>query len=383
GLARAAADRGDLDAARRHVERTVAVVESLRTATENRDLRASYLASVFRYHDFEVDVLMRLHRARPGQGLASAAFEASEPSRAHSLLDGLREAGIDLRQGLDPELLKREQALERAFEDWTERRGRLGSENGAEPKALADEYEDLERRYAQVQADIRATSPRYAALARPKPLSLAEVRQQVLDPETLLLEYALGEERSYLWAVSRTEHWSYELPRRELIEQAASRAYGHLTARLTSSGDVRARQRQAEQRDADYWAEAARLSEMLLGPVASRIRGKKLLVVGDGALQYLPFAALPIPRGGKDPLRMVVEHEVVSLPSATVLAVVRREARNRTPSPNAVAVLADPVFERDDPRLAPAAEPSGGSGAAQTGGGSERFPRLLATRQEA
>ena len=80
---------------------------------------------------------------------------------------------------------------------------------------------------------------------------------------------------------------------------------------------------------------------------------------------------------------MVVEHEVISLPSATVLAVVRRETRNRAAPPNAVAVLADPVFERDDPRLGPAANASGRPGSVRSADRSDRFPRLIATRQEA
>jgi CHAT domain-containing protein len=104
--------------------------------------------------------------------------------------------------------------------------------------------------------------------------------------------------------------------------------------------------------------------------------GKRILVVADGALQYVPFAALPVPGAGSEPVPMVVEHEIVSLPSASILAVLRRETRGRKPPAKAVAVLADPVFEADDPRLGAATgspDPSGHPG----------FPRLAATRHEA
>jgi CHAT domain-containing protein len=310
--------------------------------------------------------------------LAAAAFEASERARARSLLDSLTEAGVDLRQGMDPDLVKREQVSKRAFDDWAERRGRLASAPGtkADTTALAEEYRDLERRYDQVQAEIRSKSPRYAALAQPQPLGLREVQKQVLDPETLLLEYALGEERSYLWAVSSQDQTSYELPPRAEIERAAGSVYERLTARLNVSGDPRDRRERIERADAGYWQEAGRLSEVLLGPVAKRMAGKRILVVPDGALQYLPFAALPVPGGGNEPVPMVVEHEIVSLPSASVLAVLRRETKGRTPPGKAVAVLADPVFEPDDPRL-----PAARGGAVRSGG--PGFPRLAATRQEA
>jgi CHAT domain-containing protein len=96
---------------------------------------------------------------------------------------------------------------------------------------------------------------------------------------------------------------------------------------------------------------------MLLGPVAARLRGKRLLIVADGALQYLPFAALPLPRASGPPPRasdyvpLVAEHEIVSLPSSSVLAVLRREMAGRKPAPKSVVVLADPVFDPSDERV--------------------------------
>jgi CHAT domain-containing protein len=91
------------------------------------------------------------------------------------------------------------------------------------------------------------------------------------------------------------------------------------------------------------------LSSMLLGGVAASLGKKRLLIVGDGALQYLPFAALPDPNSLQQPL--VVNHEIVSVPSASTLAVQRRENSNRKPAPKMLAILADPVFDASDSRL--------------------------------
>jgi CHAT domain-containing protein len=377
GLARSSAGLGALDAARRYVEQSLAVTESLRTEMDNRELRSSYAASVYSYNEFHVDVLMRLHRTRRREGLAAAALEASERGRARSLLESLREAGVDLRHGMDPALLRRAQALDRAFAEWGERQGRPGRAQG-QAAALAEEYRELEHRYDQVQAEIRRRSPRYAALAQPQSLRLKDVQEQVLDPDTLLLEYALGEERSYLWAVSRDRLSSRELPPRAEIERAAMQAYARLTARLTAGGPPQDRRRQVEQADTEYWPEAERLASTLLGPVASEMTGKRIVVIADGALQYLPFAALPVP--GRNGVPMAIEHEVVSLPSASVLAVLRRETATRKPAAKTIAVLADPVFEADDPRLPP---PQRSTPAGASGGGSRDYPRLAATRQEA
>ena len=404
GQARTLAGANDLDSARNRVESALNVVESLRTEVESRDLRATYFASVQQYHELHTDVLMRLHTRNPGKGLAAAAFEASERGRARSLLDSLTGAGVDLRAGVDSALLKREQIVKSAFDDWGRRYRELGNKSALKDvRAMADAYHDLEDRYNQIEAEIYSKSPRYAALTQPQPLSLKELQRQVLDANTVLLEYALGEDRSYLWAVSASDYTSYQLAPRAEIERSAQRAYQLLTTRLTVTGDQSERRQRIEQADVEYWKEAQRLSEMLLDPVAARIVGKRILVVTDGALQYLPFAALPIPGGRGEPVPMVVEHEIVSLPSASVLAVLRQEMKGRQPPTGAVAVLADPVFESDDPRLqsvsatdgrdkAPAPTDAVKAASAAVGtlfasgflrDGSANVPRLASTRQEA
>src|SRR5947207_1558525 len=83
---------------------------------------------------------------------------------------------------------------------------------------------------------MRARSPRYAALTAPEPLSASEIQKQVLDPETLLLEYSLGEQRGFLWIVSTSTISSVELPKRSIIEQASKRFYEAVTS---SEGSAR------------------------------------------------------------------------------------------------------------------------------------------------
>jgi CHAT domain-containing protein len=102
-----------------------------------------------------------------------------------------------------------------------------------------------------------------------------------------------------------------------------------------------------------------KLSRMLLEPAASLLSAKRLLIVADGALVYIPFAALPIlPSQGtkvKDFLPLIAEHEIVSLPSASSLAIMRQEAGGRSPASRTIAVVADPVFAHDDLRVRTAA----------------------------
>ena len=376
GLAVASSGASDLESARTYIERALSIVESLRSNVESRDLRASYLASVYGYHQLHLTVLARLHKLRPRDGLSGKALEASERARARSLLESLTESGVDLRAGLDADLLRREQETRLAFDDWARRSRATRDSSGrtTDTERLASEYRDLEERYQQIQAQIRSRSPQYAALARPQPLTLREIQKDVLDHDTVLLEYALGDERSYLWVVSTDSHLLQELPPRAEIEAAADRVYQRLVARLSSSDSGNGRDAEIRRADEEFWEEAARLSDMLILPVVKRIAGKRLLVVTDGMLQYVPFSALPVPGRGAPVVPLLVEHEIVSLPSASVLGVLRRETQSRPEAAKAVAVFADPVFEVDDPRLRTRGRPDRKS---------ERWPRLPATRHEA
>jgi len=350
-IARHDRERGNIVEAIRKVEAALNIIESTRTKVASQGLRSSYLASKQAFYEFYVDLLMQMHRSQPAGGYDAAALHASERARARSLLDILTESRADIREGVDPVLLERERLLQQQLSVKSERLTRLlGRKHTEEQKtAASQELQGVLTDYRDIQEQIRARNPRYAALTQPQPLSLKEI-QRLLDEDTVLLEYALGEERSYLWAVSTTSIRGFELPRRAEIEGAARRVYELLV----------------EQADDLYPEALTKLSQMLLNPAADQLGRKRLLIVSDGTLQYIPFGALPVPEGrveisargvsSSPRLRatstpLIQDHEIVSLPSASVLGVLRRELGERRPAPKTLAVLADPVFEKNDQRV--------------------------------
>jgi CHAT domain-containing protein/predicted negative regulator of RcsB-dependent stress response len=344
--------------ARRDVEAGLKLLESVRAGLAGSESRASYFATVQKNYEFYIHLLMQMHAEHPHQGLDAAALQASERARARSLLDLLVEAHADIYHEADPELLDRERRLEQRLRTRSEYQVQLltGTHTPQQAEAVARELQTLTAEYDETEARIRAASPHYAALTQPVPLDLEQIQDQVLDSDTLLLEYALGEDQSYLWVVTSSALTSFVLPGRAEIDRAARRVYELLTAQNSHPKGEGELQREAHiaRSRAEYPAAAARLSEMVLGPAASLLGHKRLLIVSDGALQYVPFAVLPIPRQEKTvgPSRpLVVESEIVSAPSASTLAVLRRDLSGRQPARKAVAVLADPVFDEQDPRV--------------------------------
>ncbi len=212
-IAMVKSDQGELAEARVNLEDALTIVEHLRTRIAGQELRGSYFASVHQFFESYIDVLMLLHRLDPAGGYDAVALQAAERARARTLLDSLAEARANIRQGIAPDLLDRERALRQKLDTSAEQLTRLFSSNHPAQQAglLKQETETLLIQYQEVEAEIRTSSLHYAALTQPVSLSLKEIQQQVLDSDTLLLEYALGDERSYLWAVTPSSIESFQL----------------------------------------------------------------------------------------------------------------------------------------------------------------------------
>jgi CHAT domain-containing protein len=411
-LAHVQRDLNHLDEALAQIEAALKISESLRSKVASHDVRASYVASTHQYFELHADVLMRLHQRSPNEGFAAAALEANEKARARSLLELLREAHADIREGVDVSLLDQERRIGQELNAKAERHSALVlSGKNDEAQAVAREIDQLTSDYEQIETQIRTGSPRYAALTQPQPLGVKDMQQQLLDNDSLFLEYMLGDERSYVWAVTPNEVSSFELPARAQIEEAALRFHKLLTANQPVAGETfEQHEARVNEANAQLAEVAASFSKLLLGPVMSRLGTKRLIIVPDGALQYIPFQALVVPPVAKNSdntapansnapggqlVPLIVDHEIVNEPSASTLAFLLTTTKNRKPAPNTVAVLADPVFEADDPRILPARESTPLTAQAQEtelhravrdvslSANGNHIPRLLASREEA
>lgn len=318
GIARSHLEAGELHQARRTVERALEVVEGMRRVPSSRTLKAKLLASQRSRFDLHVEVLMRLHEAHPGDGWDAQAVHACERARARSLLDTLSgELGepSDRARQLQAQIAEIE---DRLFWD---------GEEAAE--AQRRKLEDLE---------LELEQERTPTLPRERVLSAAEI-QRTLDDGSLVLSFHLGAERSFLWVVGRRRIDSYALVGRAEIETLARRA--HESVFHTYSN--RAHRRRQAQRALEA------LSQALLAPAAERLGGaERLLIVAEGQLHYVPFAALPMPASGRT---LTEDHEMVVLPSASALAEQRRRLAGRPAAGGSLVAVADPVFGPDDERL--------------------------------
>ncbi|HEX4496082.1 MAG TPA: CHAT domain-containing tetratricopeptide repeat protein [Thermoanaerobaculia bacterium] len=385
-MARAERSLGLTAEALAHAEAAVGRVEEVRTALLRADLRVAFLAARRRSFSLLIDLLMDRHAADPGARHDREAFAVSERVHARSLLDVLRTGSAGhTAKAISPDLLAQRNLLLRRLSGKIDRRWK---ESGPRAEGLDQEIDAILAEMDTVESRIRGQDRRFAEFSAPKPVSLEEVSGW-LEPGTTLLEYSLGEDRSFLWVLDAGRLRSFSLPPQREIEALARQVYEE-TSSVESGG--------ANRRKA-----AETLSRILIGPLWSDPNAaaalRRLVVVPDGALAILPFAALPIPDRGRTWERPGALHpllerlEVVSIPSATTFGAQRQQGR--APAAKWAAVFADPVFAADDPRLgrqaaARSARPRDaptGSLPALRGGTDRDLPRVLerlpGTRREA
>jgi CHAT domain-containing protein len=371
-LARLDAATGNPAAAQASIERALAVVESQRAAIADPGLRTAFFASQHEYYALAVDVAMALERRVPHTGHAERALEIAERARARSLLDLLAERSIGIERDVDPALL----AQEREAADRQRRLAwRLARTPEAQAGALREEIAVALRDLDTARGRLRAANPRYAAIAHPPPLRVAQARADLLDADEAIFEFWLGRSQSYLWVLRPDGLESFVLPARAQIAAAVRALLDGVAKSRDVDADVPLERRAAL--DAETEASTRRLASALaqqLFPPALRARWpRQAAIVADAELQGVPFALLSgVQADGERPAPVL-------LPSIAAL----RSLRELPAAGAGAAVLADPVFAPDDPRLPPRRDASAPPPAEARDAAMAGLPRLLASRAEA
>lgn len=277
------------------------------------------------------------------------AFQVGERFRAQTFLMMLAERdpafGADIPKELDRERHRLGVQYDRTLKKLADLNPR---DNAEEIDATRRELRKLDDEAGDVEASIRQASPRLAALKYPRPLNAAEARQ-ALDPGTLLLSYSVGKEKTTLFALSRSGDLEVKLL--PLGEEALRSQVKQLLSLLreavqgSSLGAFRQRRAQAASRE---------LYAALLGPVAERVAAsERLLILPDGPLHALPFAALVCDAAGDakgDGGQYLAEWKPLHVAlSATVFAELKQKRRpasegNALEAPIQLVAFGDPIY---------------------------------------
>ena len=372
--AKAESKLGKLSESQTKIEHALTLIEDSRNKISRQDLQAKFFAKSQDYYEFYIDLLMSRHKAEPSKGFDALALQTSERARARNLLESI--GRVELREGIPNELLEKEKSLRQKINAKETLRQRYIVAKSLEKKAeIEKEISGLIGELQDVVGKIRVANPKFASFSETKPLNLAEIQSTVLNENSVLLEYSLGAERSFLFIASKNSLKVVELPNRSEIESLAKTFYDSLkTPRKTLPNET---EKQTETRirkaNTEMLRTSGELSRILLQPVSDLIENKRLLIVSSEILQYIPFTALKNPKSNSQYL--IESNEIINLPSATALATLRKNERQTTTKE--LAIFADPIFDKNDERLRQNTNPNTNSI------DRSQFSRLIFSGQEA
>jgi CHAT domain-containing protein/Tfp pilus assembly protein PilF len=335
-LGRSERERDD-PAALDHLARAYSIVEGQRTKRVIPAWRAQYLAETRAVYEAYVDSLMLTADRRNDPQLRVKALEIAERARARSLLELLVEAHTDINGHADPTLLSQYRDVQADLGGAEYQRQQREFDRAPQrlQEAAKARVASLRARLEELEGQIRLSNKALTDVLAPQPIS-AEDMFQSLDPGRLVLEFMLGDQGSHMWVISRSGLIaSAPLPPRAVIEKKANNL-----STILSDGR-------------GNFADAARdLGGILLSPAAKYLGDNELIIVPDGALYYVPFAALPNPGQTLGRSRsedyLISRHAIVTLPSLSTLIAQRNLLGGRNAAPGALAVFADPVYDRND-----------------------------------
>jgi CHAT domain-containing protein len=330
-LGRLELSQGNYEAAENYLKESIETTENIRSDLSSRMLATAFSASVHDRYETYIECLMQKHKRQPSPALEQQAFEASELARARSLAALLRDTQTRIVTGIDPRLAERETRLRRDIRDKAEQTISLLATDYKK-----DQFDELERaltalreQHQQLTQQLQKQNPNYDQFQETTNYSIQQIQQLIIeDNETMLLEYFLGNNASYVWAITRNAERVYELPKAEKVTDAVQTLYELLAKKPDDD---------SEQRLSKAGSELAR---MILTPLANQSTIKRVIVVADGALNYIPFQLLPSPAGTP----LVASYEIVNAPSASILGQLRKEKQQRPASTRVLAAFGDPVF---------------------------------------
>jgi CHAT domain-containing protein len=326
-------DQKDMESAERYLHQSIAVTEDLRRAPTTSDLTAAFSATIHERYQRYIDCLMLMEKIRPAENFETRAFELSEQERGRSLKELLQAIQTNLIPGIDPQLAQKEQSLRQSLKAKENYKVILLSRK-YDPKelvALDAELDQLQRQYKELEATLGAQVPSYGQMNAPPSWDLHRIQEQVVaNDDTVLLEYSIGTDRSYAWAITRNNLVSYELPTKAEITEAAQKVYRLLSTPPDAGSETELAHASNE------------LSKLVLAPLAKSLDKRRIILVADDVLNYIPFQMLPLDTG--NPQRLIESHEVVNAPSASILGQLRQETARRHPAAKVLAAFGNPVF---------------------------------------
>jgi tetratricopeptide (TPR) repeat protein len=330
GLAEIGFKSGALEEAEAHCERALGEIEAIRGHLRDQDLRTTYFASQHSYYDLEIQILMRMGLAHPGEGFQWRAFLIAERARARTLLDQVT-ASSDVRAAASQALIAEYEDLQRRLRRLeTKPSGNGGTQDSPSAISRGSTIARLTVAESELRREIAGSGQAESASSA---LTLESLESLLPDDHSVLMEYWTGESGSYAWSLTRGGIRSFHLPPAAVLDRQCAAFRKALLAATVRDPRVSVEESvRTQSAKEDRWKQLGANLGTSLFPVGALLPSTStVLVVGDGAVETLPFAVLPGLSMIPGPDRRLRRITFLNEPSATIFALLEKRSMNSRP----------------------------------------------------
>ncbi|MGD2245083.1 MAG: CHAT domain-containing protein [Candidatus Aminicenantes bacterium] len=309
GLGQCQEIKNEVNLALESYTRSLTYIDRIRTQISLDAFKAGFVRDKIEVYESLISLLYRSGQRLTSTSLTEKIFRIIERAKARAFLESLGKSRVDVFKQLSPELERKEKEINSKISLYV---NELSEPNltSDQRKTLHNRLEEAEEEYILLLSRIRSVRPDVFDLFSSEPVQLDRIQRDLLDSETAVVEYFLGDEKSYGLVITNSFAEIFTLPSRGRMKESL-RAY----LKILSDPPLRRKFRGGPA--------AFRLYECLFSPVAKVLPGsvKNLLIVPDGLLYYLPFETLKLPagRGFKEGDFLIQRYQISYAPSCSSL----------------------------------------------------------------
>ncbi len=289
----------------KHYKKAIDYTERLRSQIQLEEHKSGFLSDKIEVYISLTNLLFVLHQKQPSKGYGKESFYYAEKAKARAFLDSLQEGKISLEKDLSPEIQDKEDDVLRKI-------SALQTElvkpqiTARRRDELLTELEKTEEEYLRLVQRMKRSHPEYAQIVYPEPYQLAVIQEKLLKEDTALLEYLFGEGKAFLFFVAENEFSIHNLSTSKDLNERANDYISLLKA--------------GSDKKFEAFKAGERLYRELIGPIRDKLEPiKRLIIIPDGNLNYLPFEALVASGSDNQPAFFIADYMISYAPSATAL----------------------------------------------------------------
>jgi CHAT domain-containing protein len=339
GLANSYKREGKAHEAIRFYKKSIEMIESARSEFSLMEQKSAFMVSRIKVYESFVNLLFELHRKHPSANYHEEAFYYAEKSKARAFLDGLHETDIDFEANLDSEIKKEMQDLRNKMARLhvSLKQPQISLE---ERDYLLNELEKSEDSYTSLMVRIKSKNQDFVNLVNPYIYTYEQIKDKLLNEDTVLLEYYIGENISLAFLATATNLYVARVPGKIILSNLVEKYLNFLTLK--------------DSKEFKGMRGGKRLYQLLLSPFENIIKQgvKRIIIVPDGNLNYLPFESLiwktqdGTKNNSKNHRFFVEDLKISYAPSASSLIhLMEREVCQQRSMDLLAVTISDPVFD--------------------------------------